>query len=103
MTDTPPEAGRSTPATGAVGALVDQGVRPLCHRLRDAACDEAQLREQAAEKLEKLDALLRSMQADAVRYLMPHSGCGAEWFVSRVLWHLDGPAQRDAQEGVTNG
>jgi hypothetical protein len=67
-----------------------------------AECDEANLRGKAAEKLEKLDALLRSMQTDAARYLVPDSDCGAGWFVSRMLWHLDGPAQREAQEGVTN-
>jgi hypothetical protein len=71
--------------------------------LRDAACDEANLREKAADALERLDALLRSMQADAVRYLVPDNDCGAEWFVSRTLWHLDGPVQREAQNGVTNG
>jgi hypothetical protein len=81
----------------------EPGVRPLCDRLRDAACDEANLRERAAEALEKLDALLRSMQTDAVRYLVPDNDCGAEWFLSRMLWHLDGPAQREAQDGVANG
>jgi hypothetical protein len=81
--------------------LVEQGKAPLCARLRDAACDETNLREEAASKLDALDALLRSMQADAVRYLVPGNGCGADWFVSRMLWHLDGPAQRDAQDGVS--
>jgi hypothetical protein len=33
MTDKTTEAGCTTPATGAVGALVDQGVRPLVARL----------------------------------------------------------------------
>ncbi len=88
---------------GAVAGQVDCDVRPLCDRLRDAACDEANLREKAADKLEKLDALLRSMQADAVRYLVPDNDCGADWFVSRMLWHLDDPAQREAQGGVSNG
>jgi len=50
-----------------------------------------------AEKVARLDALLRSMQADAVTYLTPDSECGADWFVSRMLWHLDGPEQRAAQ------
>jgi hypothetical protein len=50
-----------------------------------------------AEKLERLEALLRAMQADAVTYLTPGSGCGSDWFVSRMLWHLDGPEQRAAQ------
>ena len=55
------------------------------------------------ERLEKMDALLRSMQADAVRYLLPDNDCDRDWFVSRMLWHLDGPEQRDAQNGGSNG
>ena len=65
--------------TTAVAGQVEFGVRPL------------------AEKLERLEALLRAMQADAVTYLTPGSGCGSDWFVSRMLWHLDGPEQRAAQ------
>ena len=64
---------------GAVAGQVDCRVGPL------------------AQKVERLDALLRTMQADAITYLTPDSGCGADWFVSRMLWHLDGPQQRDAQ------
>jgi hypothetical protein len=82
---------------GAVAGQVERGVGPLCDRLRDAVCDETNLREKAADKLEKLDALLRAMQADARTYLTPGGGCGADWFVSRMLWHLDGPEQRAAQ------
>lgn len=57
----------------------DQGVGPL------------------EKKVERLDAMLRAMQADMRTYLTPGSGCGADWFVSRMLWHLDGPQQRAAQ------
>jgi len=56
-----------------------------------------------ATRLEKMDALLRSMQADVVRYLVPDNDCGVDWFVSRMLWHLDGPEQRDAQGDHSNG
>ena len=73
------EATREPVQQPAVGALLERGVGPL------------------AQKVERLNALLRAMQADAVKYLTPGSGCGAEWFVSRMLWHLDGPEQRAAQ------
>jgi hypothetical protein len=69
-----------TKAADAVGSPSQQGVGPL------------------EQKVERMDALLRAMQADAVKYLTPDSGCGADWFVSRMLWHLDGPEQRAAQE-----
>ena len=64
---------------GAVAGQVERSVRPI------------------EQKVERLDALLRAMQADARTYLTPGSGCGADWFVSRMLWHLDGPEQRAAQ------
>jgi len=62
----------------AVAGPVERGVRPL------------------AEKVARLDALLRAMQADAVTYLRP-GGESVDWFVSRMLEHLDGPEQRAAQ------
>lgn len=49
------------------------------------------------QKAAKLDALIRAMQQDATKYLIPDNECGQDWFVSRMLWHLDGPQQRDAQ------
>lgn len=49
-----------------------------------------------------MDALLAAMQADAVTYLVPDNDCGADWFVSRMLRHLDGPQQREAQNATTN-
>ena len=52
---------------------------------------------QLAERAKLMDALLRRMQSDATKYLTPDSGCGVEWFVRRMLWHLDGPQQRKAQ------
>ena len=55
------------------------------------------------ERLAKMDALLRSMQADAVRYLVPDNDFGADWFVTRMLLHLDGSEQREAQGGNRNG
>jgi hypothetical protein len=38
-----------------------------------------------------------SKRWDAVRYLTPGSRCGKGWFVSRMLWHLDGPEQQAAK------
>ena len=49
------------------------------------------------QRVERLDALLLEMQADMRTYLTPGGGCGADWFVSRMLRHLDGPEQRAAQ------
>ena len=43
-------------------------------------------------------ALIQAMQADAEKYLMPDNECGRDWFISRILWHLDGPEQRAAME-----
>ena len=43
-------------------------------------------------------ALIQAMQADAEKYLMPDNECGRAWFISRNLWHLDGPEQRAAME-----
>lgn len=44
--------------------------------------------------------LLKAMQSDAVAYLVPDNDCGADWFVNRMLWHLDGPQQRAAQTAL---
>lgn len=49
------------------------------------------------EQNRKLLALLEAMQDDMRSYLPPDSGHDAEWFVNRMLMHLDGPQQRDAQ------
>lgn len=45
----------------------------------------------------KLDDLFRSMQTDAEKYLIPDNDCDRDWFVNRMLWRLDGPEQRKAQ------
>ncbi len=45
----------------------------------------------------KLDVLFRKMQADMVTYLEPSNACGQDWFVNRMIWHMDGPEQRAAQ------
>lgn len=50
------------------------------------ACLSAELRE--------YDDHMARMQADAEKYLIPGNECGMQWFVSRMLWHLDGPEQR---------
>lgn len=44
--------------------------------------------------------LLKAMQADATKYLVPDNECEADWFVNRMLLHLDGPEQRLAQEAL---
>lgn len=56
---------------------------------------------EAADALERMDALLCAMQADMVAYLVPDSPHNADWLVGRILYHLDGPEQRAAQDGVT--
>lgn len=45
----------------------------------------------------KLEVLFRKMQADMVAYLEPSNECGKDWFVNRMIWHMDGPEQREAQ------
>ncbi len=40
------------------------------------------------------DEHMARMQADSEKYLIPDNECGIHWFVSRMLWHLDGPEQR---------
>ena len=69
------------------------------------ACNPAKAYEYAVQTIEdqketirKLDTLIKKMQADATMYLIPDNECGAEWFISRTLWHLDGPEQREAQD-----
>ena len=61
--------------------------------------------------VERYRAHLQRMQADATTYLMPdRPDCDRAWFISRILWHLDGPQERaiealaasgPAQEGET--
>ena len=46
--------------------------------------------------------LIQAMQADAEKYLMPDNECGRDWFINRILWHLDGPEQRAAMERAQN-
>ena len=50
-----------------------------------------------AQRIALMDALLRSMQADAVEYLRPDGGRDAAWLVGRMLRHLDGQEQRAAE------
>ena len=54
-----------------------------------------------AERLRASENALRIVRgwlefatADAVKYLVPYNGCGATWFINRMLGHLDGPTQR---------
>lgn len=79
-------------------------MKPLIERLRLMSQENKAPRDcldEAADALEAMNALLEAMQSDAVMYLVPDNNCGADWFVSRMLWHLDGPAQRAAQGIVT--
>ena len=49
------------------------------------------------QREESLDKLLGKMQADMVKYLEPgNTVCGRDWFINRIIWHLDGPEQRAA-------
>lgn len=42
---------------------------------------------------------LLTMQADCMAYLEPtNTKCGKDWFINRMVYHLDGPAQRRIQE-----
>lgn len=56
--------------------------------------------------LEMYEAHMSVMQKDAETYLTPNSDATVtemfhyrsdEWFVSRMLYHLDGPMQREVQ------
>ncbi len=41
---------------------------------------------------------LLKMQADCVKYVEPdNTECGRDWFISRMIYHLDGPEQREIQ------
>ena len=78
-------------------------VKLLIERLRTLSAENPSPRDcidEAADALEKMDALLRVMQSDAVAYLVPDNDCGMDWFVNRMLGHLDGPQQRNAQKGI---
>jgi hypothetical protein len=44
--------------------------------------------------------LLEAMQADMAKFLVLDNGCGTDWFVNRMIWHLDGPQQRAAQAAL---
>jgi len=39
-------------------------------------------------------------QAEAELYLIPDNDCNQYWFVSRMLWHLDGPTQRALKAAI---
>ena len=73
------------------------------------AAHEADMRTQAAVRGEKealasadrMRGLIAGMQCDAVKYLEP-AGLDAEQFVSRILEHLDGPAQREALSSASH-
>lgn len=50
------------------------------------------------EQNKKLNALISKMQADVTNYLIPDkTECNKDWLVSRLIYWLDGPEQRDAQ------
>ena len=54
-----------------------------------------QLHNLLLENIAGYDEHLRSMQRDCVKYLsIDNTACNKDWFVSRVIWHLDGPKQR---------
>ena len=54
--------------------------------------------------VERYRAHLRRMQADATTYLMPdRPDCDRAWFISRILWHLDGPQERAIEALAASG
>lgn len=44
------------------------------------------------------ESLMSAMQRDAEKYLMPDdTQFSKSWFVSRILYHIDGPMQKEVQ------
>ena len=72
------------------------GERCAAHEVAEDAIKEiVRLQEQN----KKLNVLLENMQADVQNYLMPDkTECNKDWLVSRLIWWLDGPDQREAQK-----
>jgi len=70
----------------------------ICSSLRGVGLACGDWRAEAKRLLaivERYREHLRRMQADATTYLIPdRPDCGRDWFISRILWHLDGPQER---------
>jgi len=63
----------------------------------------AALREQlqkAQSALQMTSDWFAAAQAEAELYLIPNNDCNQYWFVSRMLWHLDGPTQRALKAAI---
>ncbi|MCP4645806.1 MAG: hypothetical protein GY851_35500 [bacterium] len=62
------------------------------------AATEAEPCQECAEKervIERGRQHVAKMQRDAVKYLVPDNDCDRAWFINRMLYHLDGPEQRE--------
>jgi len=59
-------------------------------------------RDAALAQLAALNTHLCKMQVDMAKYLVPDNECGTDWFVNRMIWHLDGPEQRKVQAAGTS-
>jgi hypothetical protein len=63
----------------------------------------AALREQlqkAQSALQMTSDWFAAAQAEAELHLIPNNDCNQYWFVSRMLWHLDGPTQRALKAAI---
>lgn len=91
--------------TGRQLAAAIEGIAELetdLETMTRTAAHQGDLLDQAQTEAKRLLAIveryrehLRRMQADATTYLIPDlTDCGRDWFISRILWHLDGPQGR---------
>jgi len=73
----------------------------------DLRAELAAAKEALREQLQKAQSALQmtsdwfaAAQAEAELYLIPNNDCNQYWFVSRMLWHLDGPTQRALKAAI---
>jgi len=78
-------------------------VRDALALIAAQAAEIAALREQlqkAQSALQMTSDWFAAAQAEAELYLIPNNDCNQYWFVSRMLWHLDGPTQRALKAAI---
>ena len=89
-----------------IAALREQLQKAQSALLREKlqkAAEIAALREQlqkAQSALQMTSDWFAAAQAEAELYLIPNNDCNQYWFVSRMLWHLDGPTQRALKAAI---
>ena len=73
----------------------------------DLRAELAAAKEALREQLQKAQSALQmtsdwfaAAQAEAELYLIPNNDCNQYWFVSRMLWYLDGPTQRTLKAAI---